>query len=226
MKTCLFRSLRTISIITTLLYFRASSTSLGTDFEAVSGIFPHVTSSASTTYIVGWEFAVETPIIVDALGIYTDINQPGFPSVVGPTSAGVSLWDGTGNQLASCQVLPSDATSSTGFKYHLISSIMLQPGQDYTVGCLILNSASWVSDASSENFAPGIDFVARRFEFASNMTSMPTSDYPFFGGIPVGAIGGFGASFTFVAVPEPSVSALAGLSIAFLIFFRPVRRSI
>jgi hypothetical protein len=135
-----------------------------------------------------------------------------------PSSADVGLWNGSGTQLASCLVLSNDVVEGS-FTYHPISPVTLQPGQNYTVACLLPTGAGWVSQVDSISFAQGIDFVARRFDFSPFSTLfMPTVDR---NAISLGdTIGGFGASFSFIPVPEPSTFALGGMGAIALMIFR------
>jgi len=185
---------------------------LRADTPAIGSYTFSISTSANGPTMIGWKFTVENPITVTALGICTDV-----PFVAGPTSAQVGLWKGSGTKLASCTVLSGDVVDGS-FTYHTITSVILQPGQSYTVACLLPTGAGWISQVDDPGFAPGIDFVARRFDFSPSSTLfMPTVDY---NSVPLGnTVGGFGASFTFVPVPEPSAFALGGLGAAALMIF-------
>jgi hypothetical protein len=173
---------------------------------AVGNLTWQIATTAGSPVVVGWEFSVESPINIVSLGIFTNIAIGG----VGPTSASVSLWNGAGIQVASCYVSAGDPVLD-GFEYHPIASLQLQPGQNYTIACLLPHSEEWFSAVSSATFAQGVDFVARRSAFASNLSTMPTGDSIT---VPPGvsSVGGFGPSFEITPVPEPSFSILSVLA--------------
>jgi hypothetical protein len=159
------------------------------------------TTTTSLPILVGWEFNVASPIQVDSLGLYTAISNA---LQLGPTSGQVGLWEDThGALLASANVLDTDSVVN-GFKYHaLLSPVTLLPGQDYTVALLIPDSHAFQSVFDTQ-FASQINFVGKRFDYFPNGLSSPPVSEP---------MGGFGGSFTFTPVPEPSswaISAAAG----------------
>ena len=79
------------------------------------------------TATVGWEFTVNTPIIVTHLG-YWDRFGNGLAS-----SHEVGLWDSSGNLLTSTTVVPEDPLENF-FRFHGTVPVTLFPGETYVVG--------------------------------------------------------------------------------------------
>ncbi len=139
--------------------------------------------------MVGWEFSVTAPMAVDSLGFYTDFSSY---ELAGPTAGEVGVWDATSTLLTSCQVGGADLVVD-GFKYHAAALVVLLPGHNYFIGALYSDAVVW--DWYNHVFAPEISFVGRCSRWnAADLSSPPD---------PTG-MGGFGPSFTYTIVPEPS----------------------
>ncbi len=156
---------------------------------------PNSTTTTSYPLIVGWKFNVNSPVSLDSLGLYINISNY---AQVGPTSGDVGLWDASSALLTSASVVETDPVVD-GFRYHPVSPITLLPGQDYIVGALLLHSEAFSWYGNPLQVASEINFVTRLYDYFPNGLSSPPSNPD---------MGGFGPSFTFTAVPEPSGLAI------------------
>jgi len=163
--------------------------------------------SANIDALAGWEFTVNSPITLTALGLYSG-NLGLAPA---PTSGMVELWNTSGTLLASANVLATDDLMS-GFKYQEIPSSLLAVGQKYIIAALIPAGSGFAINTSGANFAPELNYVAPRFTW---FTYIPPLSNDF--NAPVAVTGFYTASFEFATVPEPSTFVLAGLGLAALV---------
>ena len=152
---------------------------------------------------VGWEFSVNTPIVVDALGIF-DVNPAGLSE-----SHQVGLWNASGTLLASTTVtsastLITSASTAGDWLFQSITPIVLAPGT-YVTGGFFATSADVVMANATITTIPQISFVASR---ASSEGSFAKPG-------PYGLVepGVFGANIgiqSVAAVPEPASMLLLG----------------
>ena len=206
------RRLTTIGF--SLVWSVSAAFPLFADTPAVSPDYWYQTGSCDYRSMVGWEFTVENPIAVTALGMWSLFGN-------NPPGSQVGLWDGSHTLVTSCTVLANDPASSDGFTYHAIQSVILQPGQDYTVAGLSPGSQGFLT-AVSGSFGEGIAFVARRWgrNYDSTFFEPYYDNWPGASQAPEGTFGAFGASFTYIPIPEPSSFALGSLGSAALMIFR------
>ncbi len=154
----------------------------------------------------GFEFSTSIPIAVTGLGYY-DAGSDGLNA-----SHQVAIWDSTGLQLVSGDVLAGTADPLlNGFRFvtSLTGTTLLAPGT-YIVGGLsdLSDPNIRALSASSVTFAPGITFIQNATNNTAGVFSDPTGTQA---GLDVGY---FGANFEFtpaIAVtPEPSSIVLLG----------------
>jgi hypothetical protein len=156
---------------------------------------------------LGWQFTVNSPIVVTQLGVWDGLRRYGSGGTQ-PTTAGgglgedhtVTIWDGQGNPLAQATVPAGTSSELVGvFRYvALPSPIMLEPGI-YAIG------------AYYKGDTPTLDGAA----FATTVAAAPELSYDasmlWFGSGPPGpnstgdASGYFGPNFRFQqAAPAPT----------------------
>lgn len=157
-----------------------------------------------TGFVLGSEFRLSTDVLVTGLG-WWDFGGDGL-AIAHP----VAIWRISDQaQLITGSV--ANGTSGTligGFRYSAISPVLLPAGTYAVAG-----TSPTAGDNSTTNVAggnlftdPSITYIQSREQDGTNSLVFPGSP----GGSPNGI---FGASFEFVAVPEPSTWALMGISV-------------
>ena len=109
---------------------------------------------------VGWQFQVNSPIIIDGLGLF-DVNPAGLAE-----SHQVGLWDNGGNLLASATVtsgstLVASASNAGDWLFASIAPIVLVPGT-YVTGGFFATSADSVMGNATITTDAAISFLASR----------------------------------------------------------------
>jgi hypothetical protein len=162
--------------------------------QGISAVeFPATTnaSQVSVSFVTGYQFTVNTPVALNALGgiLQGAPAQPIFGSL--PASLPVSLWDDARNLLATATVSASDPLVGH-FHYHAVSAVRLQPGVTYTIAALIPAGHSVLSDVPA--LAPGAAVnLAGGLSTPSTTLVFPTGDT-------IGRKSYFGPSFTYLSV--------------------------
>ena len=177
----------------------------------------------------GFEFSPNTQLSVTALG-YIGVDVYNAPYQV-------SLWDATGDALASALVSTNSPESGPGF-FQPISAVSLDPGSIYYMGAVRPDAMLWLGDViiTSGPDADGTFTVAPQITYLSYATgtnssgAFPGATYGEPGIMLVGAdfefqlpAGGMTDSMEVSSVPEPSVVGLAACALAALAFSK--RRS-
>jgi hypothetical protein len=167
---------------------------------------------AAFAFYVGWQFNVNSPVLVSDLGLYTgNLNDHSAPAY-----GTVGLWDSSGALLASVYVQPSDPPT-LGFNYQQVPSVLLNAGQSYTIAAFFVPDYGMVDQFAIGTVgaivAPQLSYDAPVFAFA---TSGSLSGPPIGNGWPTPLTGDgfFAASFEFTPIPEPSTVTLLGLGVA------------
>lgn len=164
------------------------------------GGFDEIFAAGGTTH--GWRFTVDEPIRVIALGMYD--KQGNGLQIAHP----VGLWDEEGGLLRSVVLgAGSGAPLIDRFRYAETPSIVLSPGQWYTVGvysdAFALNDGMIVDDG---------DFAINEIIHYEGFSRTDATDGLH---IPLTPNAGsfqhrFGANFRFEVVPAPGAIALLG----------------
>jgi hypothetical protein len=167
-----------------MLVVLASSASYA---NVVAVTVPSYTNFANGAWTLGFEFSPTVNIDVTALGSY-------FPSGATDTH-GVSIWDASGNVLATATV---NGNGTEGFDFTSMS-LALTGGVDNFVGGTTL----------ADNYAIGTPVVNPLITYLGHFeVSTPgvTPGFPTNG--PILGFDDFGGNFTFNAVPEPGTWAM------------------
>jgi hypothetical protein len=156
-------------------------------------------TNTNNAYSLGWQFAVNNPILVDGLGFFNSVITQ---------SHDVGIWDNGANLLVTATVLPGDPQSGTApWRIHTIAPLSLSPGTYYIAA--ETGSDNFTSGPTSMTTAPEITFLSDRY-LASPVLTFPTQSS---GG---GLQGYFGPTFTFTTgggVPEPATFAMMGVGL-------------
>jgi hypothetical protein len=160
----------------------------------------------------GWQFTVDSPITVDALGIF-DFGADGLAGV-----HELSLWTNGGALLRTTPIstatsVPVPSTSSLGnWRFSSIVPILLAVG-DYVVGAhpdttsnVTLGEFDRVMFNATASTVPGVTFVEPRFALGPGFPANTT----------LGSDGFFGPNLFIAtpAVPGPASLALLGAAVA------------
>jgi hypothetical protein len=170
----------------------------------------HAQDRTDGPWSLGWEFTVNTPILVTALNYWDDpINGEGLTQ-----SHDVAIYDLTQSQVAFATILVTDPLApgaATSWLEHAISPVYLAVG-DYVIAGET-SSEYFTQNPLSSFIAPEISYVEDRYQFPQSSTLVYPADTSNITG------SYFGPSFEFTDVtPEPSTFALifAGLGVAAL----------
>lgn len=160
---------------------------------------------------LGWQFQVNTPILVDGLAFWgSSITQ----------NHDVGIYnDSTQALLVSATVLTSDPQTGTGpWRVHSIAPVLLTPGT-YDIAAET-GADNYTFSPTSMSTNPEITWLADRFLFGSGVLAFPSQSS---GG---GLQAWFGPSFTAAsAVPEPAPVGLFGAGLLALTGIVRRRRS-
>lgn len=115
-------------------------------------------ASNSGNFVVGYRFTLEKPMKVTALGIF-DQNMDG--QLNASESVPVAIWDESGAEVASVEVVPGTPVEEGAF-YAQIEPVALAAGT-YVIGALThLDEERFFYDSSIET-APGVKWVEGRY---------------------------------------------------------------
>jgi hypothetical protein len=202
--------------------------------EAVTGFGDSsVYWNAESGYTLGWEFSVNSPISVTALGL---LNDSGWSS-----DHQVAIWDASGEMLAYADVpaFPSGPPPSPGWSWgddcyytSLVMPLNLVPGEDYIIGAdYPPNNSTGQTDGFE---GPTVSGSASQVNLISAALTGDV-DYPFMvEPTPVSPANGevyLGPNFVFeptavpVPVPEPSTLGLFGTGAMMLLGWRNRRKA-
>jgi hypothetical protein len=165
----------------------------GTEYPYVSNSFPN---------IVGWEFALSSPVTVTSLGFY-DYDDDGLMN-----DHDVSIWDSSANVVVSASVTNS-GLSDAGYVWESVTPVTLSAGT-YRIGAAIYGDDYYYSGASSVitetpvTYFGGV-YAVGGFYYPENLSSNN---------------GRFGPNFTITAVPEPGTMLLLATGVAGLMALR------
>jgi hypothetical protein len=160
---------------------------------------------ASNPYTLGFEFSVDSPTSITALGVFDD-------GVALPADSQVGLWDTSGDLLTSVTVPASGSTQLGYFAYASISHYALTPGTDYIIGSYdpaITGTASSLNtdQGGAGSYAGYLTVIQDQYSDNSAFSFPDTTD---------GYSGGAWLGANFLAgVPEPATWAfmLAGVGL-------------
>jgi hypothetical protein len=159
-------------------------------------------TGTATTQSLGWQFQVNTSILVDGLAFWDHTDTQNHD---------VGIYnDTTQALLVSATVLPTDPVTGAGpWRVHAISPFLLTPGI-YDIAAET-GADNYTFNPTSLTTSPEITFLADRFLFGSATLAFPSDSS--------GVQGWFGPSFTATdatATPEPATFALLGSGLAAL----------
>jgi hypothetical protein len=156
----------------------------------------------------GWQFAVAAPLHITDLGLY-DQNGDGFE-----IEYEIGVWDGKG-ELLTTALLPAGTIGALfdGFRYAGIeSSIVLNPGETYTIGyfaATIAPADTMISSGGSHTMHPLVQQVGGAVVSLSPGTQLTMPDSPF-----QGFDVWLGPGFQFNVVPGPAGLAILAMAAA------------
>ena len=161
----------------------------------------------SGLYTLGFEFTVNSPTLVSALGVY-DSNQDGIAN-----PAQVALWLATGGSPLESAVVPSGTggTLDNFFRFEAITPVLLTPGTNYVIGAFLagdLASSLNTAQGGAGSIDPNVNVIEDRFSDFDSAFGFPAFTNSFANGA------WLGANFeTTTAVPEPATLTLLGLGL-------------
>lgn len=165
-------------------------------------------------YSLGYEFTVNSPILVTALGYFASPNLS--------EDHDVAIFNSSGNPIASYLVTGGSALTSN-FRYEGISGPTLMPGQTYVIAGTSGLIDRYTYDPTSFSTDPAVT-IGRNLFSASPFLIFPI--------VTQGALtaGYFGPNFQFdlvngpSPVPEPASVAMAGTAVVIGLAYRWRRR--
>ena len=167
----------------------------------------------SDFFTLGFEFTVNTPMSLNALGVY-DSGKDGLAA-----PANVGLWLNNGALLTSTVVPSGSGGGLDGFfRYAAVAPISLAPGVHYVVGSFLtgdLASSFNTGQGGAATVDPHVTIVMDRFSPFDSAFGFPNASNFFVGGA------WLGANFQANPVPEPATLTLFGLG---LVVLRAARR--
>jgi hypothetical protein len=183
------------------------------DIVSFSSINPLNTFNNGTSYTLGYQFTVTSPITVTGLSAFTVIPSLGLNE-----NTPVGLWNSSGTQLAGATVLAgtTDPLTSDGFfRYASLASAVVLPDGTYYVGAEVEGfTDDYTFAVNGLTSIPGVTFVQDAFAFGSTLSD-PSANTA---GLTAADGGGFfggnvvvGGPVSSVSVPDAS-SSLALLS--------------
>lgn len=128
--------------------------------------------SGGVGVVEGWEFTVNSPVTIAALGVFDESSVPGLSE-----NQTVGIWDSSQNLLATAVVPAGTDTTLVGsFRYVPIAGLSLAAGQSYTIGAYMPPPRNdLVIGAPSPVLDPRLTFVqGRRLPFVGSLV-FPTS---------------------------------------------------
>jgi hypothetical protein len=156
---------------------------------------------------IGWDFSLDRPYNVGALGFY-DAEDPGLLA-----SHTVGIFDATSQQLLVSTVIPAGelAELQNGFRWRGIRGIILPPGS-YVIAAVLPGTGStsfdpFVALGEDAVMAPGVVLAGRSLTGAASPASLvfPGNDEGAFAGF-------FGPNFAKVPGPLPLAGAATALA--------------
>ena len=171
---------------------------LAVDFVTASGDF------TNDNWSLGWQFNVNTPIVVTGLGFYDD-QQNGLAQ-----SHDVGIWNSVGVLLVWGTVSPADPLVSW-WRWTSVTPVTLAVGEGYQIGA-VTGAENYSNGPGGFTTDPSITFVGDSYYYpAGSGLAYPNSSVG-------GVTGWFGPNFEF-SVPEPA-SFLLLAPILGLLFLR------
>ncbi|MGH1492306.1 MAG: sialate O-acetylesterase [Acidimicrobiales bacterium] len=121
-------------------------------------------NNLSSSYVVGYEFTVNSEIVLTDLGLF-DQDQDGRLNE--PTAPPVGVWNAAGALLASTTI-PLGTTAEANVFYRSINHVTLQPGV-YTIGVLNYAGGERFTYDTTVTSPPEISFGQGRFIKSTNL---------------------------------------------------------
>ncbi len=158
-------------------------------------------NSLSSSYVVGYDFTVNSEIVLTDLGLFDQDNNGRLDE---PTAPPVGIWNAAGALLASTTI-PIGTTAEANVFYRSVNPVTLQPGV-YTIGVLNYAGGERFTYDTTVTSPPEISFGQGRF-IKSTSLARPTQKRTTLAAY-------FGPNFKFSAADENnSLSAPKGPSI-------------
>lgn len=173
---------------------------LAVDFTTSVGDF------TNDNWSLGWQFDVNTPIVVTSLGFYDD-QKNGLAA-----SHDIGIWDPAGVLLVMGTVNPGDPLISW-WRWTNVTPVTLAVGRGYQIGA-VTGSENYTAEPGGFTSDPSITFVDGSYfdPPGGGVLAYPNSS----GG---GVIGWFGPNFA-TDVPEPATFLLVAPLLGLLYFRR------
>jgi hypothetical protein len=145
---------------------------------------------SSTADVVGFRFTVVEAIEVIRLGVWNADTSVGHSGLSAPHHVGI--WDPSQSLVASAVVYPATATAIGDWSYTAIPSVVLLPGQTYTIGATysVDDNDSFVWGAGSMATHPAVVWTGSAYPAGGGLGFT----YPAMGST---TLGGFGPNFAF-----------------------------
>ncbi len=204
-----------VVLLLLLVALPARPSVLGVDFQNTpDGIGP-------STWNLGYEFLVNDPVVLIALGAFDSPGGWGGTQNVG-------LWDQNGVLIASAIVTNSD-TAIGNWYFASVTPVILNVGEDYVVGAQ--GGTNYAQRNGAVNVAPDITYVQDRLHpFGSASPLTPLTEPDISEGYTASDAGWFGGNVELAPLPEPAplwlvALGLLGLAISRAVSTRPARHA-
>lgn len=189
----------------------------------------------SASYVLGWTFTAQTPLIVTQLGFFTDPTyyDPNNPYYSDPNQAAqgtqtyaqshaIGLYTADGTLLMSATVTQTDPLVGNYFRYAAptlapgVTSFTLTPGSTYVIAGVTGADDPYLSDVIQPNGTsaltvdPALIYGQGVFTSGASLTDFPDQSDP------ISGPSFFGPDFRFTtptAAPEPSPLAVFALTL-------------